>query len=197
MNIFNTVTDPEVVRLLLNGAVGVLPTDTVYGIAARAADPAAVARLYRAKHREGKPGTVIAANVEQLAELGIDRLYLDQVASYWPNPLSIVLPDHNKLAYLDQGKHSLAVRIPANKTIQNLLLQTGPLLTSSANMPGEPTATTLQECRDYFGETVDFYVDGGTVLAGLPSTLIRLDKNGNIELLRQGPVVLNQKENTI
>ncbi len=188
MHIFNAVTDSGVVQLLLDGAIGVLPTDTVYGIVARAADPAAVARLYKAKHREGKPGTVIAASVEQLVSLGIEASYLQKVGHYWPNALSIVLPDHEKLAYLDQGKHSLAVRVPANPTIQELLRQTGPLLTSSANMPGEPTATTLDEARTYFGETVDFYVNGGTIVGDLPSTLIRLDENGNVEILRQGPV---------
>ncbi len=190
MNIFNTVTDPEMVRLLLSGKVGVLPTDTVYGIVARAADPSAVARLYQAKHREGKPGTVIAASVEQLIQLGIEASYLEKVAGYWPNALSIVLPDHNKLAYLDQGKRSLAVRVPADPTLQKLLQQTGPLLTSSANMPGEPTATTLTEAQAYFGETIDFYVDGGTVVGDLPSTLVRLNETGSIELLRQGPVEL-------
>jgi L-threonylcarbamoyladenylate synthase len=190
MKHFDSITDSGVVQLLQNGAVGVLLTDTVYGIVALASDPAAVAHLYRAKHREGKPGTVIAANTEQLADLGIDQAYLDKVAHLWPNALSIILPDHQELAYLDQGKHSLAVRVPAHEAMQRLLRQTGPLLTSSANMPGEPPASTITEAKDYFGETIDFYVDGGTVPASVPSTLVRLAGNGNIELLRQGPVHL-------
>ncbi|HEX8763349.1 MAG TPA: L-threonylcarbamoyladenylate synthase [Candidatus Saccharimonadales bacterium] len=186
-----SVTDAEIVRLLQNGAIGILPTDTVYGIVARAADSGAVARLYAAKHREGKPGTIIAASIDQLISLGLQAMHLPEAARLWPGPLSIVLPDNPELAYLDQGKQSLAVRVPADKAIHELLLQTGPLLTSSANMPGEPTATTLDEARAYFGDTVDFYVDGGSIEQSIASTLIRVSEAGAVEVLRPGPIKVN------
>jgi len=71
-----------------------------------------------------------------------------------------------------------------------LLKQTGPLLTSSANQPGEPPATNLTEAKAYFADSVDFYVDGGQTEQSTPSTLIRLDPHNRIEILRQGAVVL-------
>jgi tRNA threonylcarbamoyl adenosine modification protein (Sua5/YciO/YrdC/YwlC family) len=166
----------------------------VYGIAASAIDRQAVSRLYRAKHREGKPGTVIAASVQQLVELGIPAEALAVVAHMWPAPLSVVLPCASELAYLDQGKNSLAVRIPADETLRKLLQQTGPLLTSSANQPGEPPATNLAMAETAFGQTVDFYVDGGVKEQAIPSTVIKLTNKGNIEVLRAGAATITAEE---
>jgi L-threonylcarbamoyladenylate synthase len=133
----------KAIELLKNGGVGVIPTDTVYGLAARAADPQAVSRLYQLKQREHKPGTIVAANIDQLVELGIKKRYLTAVEQYWPNPLSIIIPTGEELGYLHQGLNSLAIRIPKDEALQRLLQETGPLLTSSANQPGEPTAETI------------------------------------------------------
>src|ERR1700755_2744320 len=96
----NTVSVTEAIAKLQAGAVGVIPTDTVYGIVARAKDEQAVTRLYALKNRENKPGTLIAASVEQLEDLGIKHRYLKAVEQYWPNPLSIVTPTGPILNYL-------------------------------------------------------------------------------------------------
>lgn len=177
-------------KLQTSGAIGIIPTDTVYGVVAPAADEQAVVRLYALKHREGKPGTIIAANIEQLEQLGLKHRYLKAVEQYWPGALSVVIPCVNpSLAYLHQGKASLAVRIPSNAPLQALLVQTGPLLTSSANHPGQPTSTTIEQAQTYFGREVDFYVDGGDLSANQPSTIIRIIDD-EIEVLRQGAVGL-------
>jgi len=188
--IFDSITDPMVSRLLQVGKVRVLPTDTVYGIVARAEDKEAVAKLYRSKHREGKPGTVIAANIGQLEALGVAREYLDTVAYLWPNEISVILPADATLDYVVQGKGSLAMRIPRDPALQQLLAQTGPLLTSSANMPGEPTAATIDDAALYFGDTIDFYVDGGTI-KDTPSTIVLLTTDGKLELIRKGVGVVD------
>jgi L-threonylcarbamoyladenylate synthase len=190
MTVFNSLSDPGLASLLKGGAVGVLPTDTIYGIVARAADKAAAGRLYRVKHREGKPGTVVAASVRQLHELGIGYQYLRKVEHLWPNPLSIVLPTDASLEYLHQGKDSLAVRIPKDAALRALLEQTGPLLTSSANHPGEPAANTVADAEQCFGKEVDFYVDGGDISGRSPSTVARLSADGGLEVLRQGEVTI-------
>lgn len=171
------------------GAVGVLPTDTVYGLACRAADEAATKRLYELKRRENKPGTVIAANIDQLVELGIKARYLKAVRQFWPNPISIVVPSRG-LEYIHQGKQSIAVRVPKLPELITLLEQTGPLLTTSANMPGQPEATTIDQARAYFGEAVDFYVEGGDLSGRNPSTVIRVIDD-EIEVLRQGAVTID------
>jgi L-threonylcarbamoyladenylate synthase len=175
------------------GAIGVIPTDTLYGVVACATDKKAVERLYDLKKRENKPGTLIAANLEQLEKLGLKHRYLKAVEQFWPGAISIIIPCGDPaLAYLHQGKMSLAVRIPADKQVQQWLRQTGPLLTSSANQPGKPPAANIGQAKQYFGDDVDFYVDGGDLSNRQPSTVIRIIDDA-IEVLRQGAVKVDDK----
>jgi L-threonylcarbamoyladenylate synthase len=180
--------------LVKPGAVGVIPTDTVYGLVARASDEAAVGRLYSLKDRERKPGTVIAASINQLEELGLKRRYLTAVEQFWPGAISVIVPTSNpKLNYLHQGQYSLAVRIPNQADLTELLIKTGPLVTSSANAPGQPTSVNLDEAKSYFGEKVDFYVDGGNLSGNLPSTIVRVIDDA-VEVIRQGAVKIDHND---
>jgi L-threonylcarbamoyladenylate synthase len=173
-----------------DGCVGVIATDTVYGLAARAADPQAVSRLYQLKKREQKPGTLIAASIEQLEQLGLKRRYLRAVSQFWPAAVSVIIPCGPEQTYLHQGKSSLAVRIPDVPELRRLLEETGPLLTSSANQPGEPTAVTIDQAKKYFGDQVDFYSDGGDLSGHQPSTIIRIIDD-EIEVIRLGAVKIS------
>ncbi len=174
-----------------SGLIGVIATDTVYGIVAKASDQVAVERLYELKKRDDKPGTLIAANIEQLEQLGLKHRYLKAVEQFWPGAISIIIPTSApKLLYLHRGKMSLAVRIPADKKLQALLKETGPLLTSSANDPGESIATTINKARDYFGAKLDFYEDGGDLSNREPSTIIRIIDDA-IEVIRPGAVKID------
>ena len=176
-------------KVRATGAIGVIPTDTVYGVVARAADKAAVTRLYELKRREHKPGTLIASSIDQLVDLGFKHRYLQAVEKFWPGPISVVIPCM-ELEYLHQGVGSVAIRIPNKADLLQLLQATGPLLTSSANQPGEPPATTVGEAKAYFGNDVDFYVDGGDLSGAQPSTVIRVVDDA-IEVLRDGAVKIN------
>ena len=179
-------------KLIKPAAIGVVPTDTVYGVVARAADEAAVGRLYKLKSREAKPGTLIAVSIEQLEELGLKHRYLKAVEQFWPGAVSVIIPCSDpKLKYLHQGKMSLAVRIPDDKKLLELLKQTGPLVTSSANLPGEPPAVNISQAKSYFGGEVDFYEDGGDLSGRQPSTVIRIIDDA-IEVIRQGAVKIDQ-----
>ncbi len=187
MNVFNALTDPELAGLLQQGAVGVLPTDTLYGVVCRAADRASARRLQAVKQRDGKPGTIIAASVEQLVELGLKRRYLTAVKQYWPGAVSVIIPCGPELDYLHLGAGGVAVRIPDHEGLRELLAATGPLLTSSANLTGRQPAATVSEAQNYFGDAVDFYVDGGDLSGSLPSTVIRIVDDA-VEVVRQGSV---------
>lgn len=187
--VFNDFSE-AIEELKAPGSVGVIPTDTLYGLVARAVDAAAVARLYSLKKRDQKPGTVVAANIDQLVELGIPRRYIVPVANYWPNPISIVVPTVPSLSYLDLGKFSLAVRIPADEELRKVLMQTGPLLTSSANHAGEAPAQNIADAKNYFGDQVDFYVDGGQ-MEGQASTVIRIVDDA-VEVLREGKIKISE-----
>ncbi|MDB5186454.1 MAG: hypothetical protein JWL85_977 [Candidatus Saccharibacteria bacterium] len=189
MLILNSIHDEKLVELLQNGKVGVIPTDTVYGLVAQAANPDAVERLYGLKHRQQKPGTIIAASVEQLVELGIKARYLKAVEHFWPNSISIEIP--HSINYLNQGTGRQAFRIPNDEDLLALLRKTGPLQTTSANHPGEPEGDTVARCIEYFGESVDFYVEGGDLSGRKPSTLIRIIDDA-IEVVREGAVKINE-----
>lgn len=171
------------------GTVGVIPTDTVYCVVARALDRDAVARLYWLKHREGKPGTIIAATIDQLVGMGFKRRYLQAVVRYWPGAVSVVVPCPD-LAYLHKGVQSLAVRIPDNIPLGELLDRTGPLLTSGANQPGDVPANTVAEASHTFGDAVDFYEDGGDLTGRKESTVIRIVDDA-VEIVRPGAVHIN------
>lgn len=184
--------DTAAQQLQQPGTVGVLPTDTLYGVVARAQDMAAVARLYRLRQRVHKPGPIIAAGIDQLVELGLKRRYLMPFEQFWPGPVSAVVPCGPELECLHQGTYTLAVRIPAYRALRELLAKTGPLMTTSANRPGEPASVTVDEAKTYFGSRVDFYVDGGDYTGRAPSTVIRMLDDA-IEVLREGAVKINEK----
>ncbi len=194
---FKNLEDEDLIELIKNGAVGVIPTDTVYGLVCAAANESAVKRLYALKKREHKPGTVIAANVDQLVDLGLKYRYVKAVEEYWPNALSIIVPFSDpQRSYLRQGKPDIAVRISNDKTLNMLTIATGPLLTTSANQPGEPTANNLSEAQKYFGDQVDFYVDGGDLSDRDPSTIIRIIDD-EVEVMREGAVKIDENGRVI
>lgn len=186
------INEAEAVKLLQKDAVGIMPTDTLLGVVCRATSKLSVKRLYRAKQRENKPGTVIAASIQQLVDLGLRRRYLQAFEHYWPNPISVIIPcAQAELAYLHLGKHSLAVRVPNNSTLRAMLEQTGPLLTSSANLTQQPPAHSLSEAIDYFGDRIDFYADTSVAMLGKPSTILQV-VDDTVVVLRQGAVTIDE-----
>lgn len=195
--LFKSLSDSKLIEKLKNGEVGVLPTDTVYGLVCLAANQSSVERLYKLKSQKNKPGTIIAANIDQLTELGIKRAYMKAVEQFWPGPVSIVIPFSTpEGGYLRQGKFDIAVRIPDDKALRGLLAKTGPLLTSSANLQDKTPAATIAEAKKYFKDDVDFYVDGGDLSDRLPSTIIRMIDDA-IEVLREGAVKIDEETGRI
>ncbi len=163
-----------------------MPTDTIYGLVAKASDKEAVSRLYELKSRQAKPGTLIAASIDQLTSLGLKRRYLKAVEQFWPGPLSVIIPkSDSKLDYLTQGLPDIAVRIPYDEFVTGVLSRSGPLITTSANLPGQPESETIDQARRYFSDKVDAYIDGGNLKGRQPSTIIRVIDDA-IEIIRQG-----------
>ena len=168
------------------GGVGVLATDTVYGLVARAFDRIAVERVYALKGRAStKPCIILISDISDLKQFGVvvgderERI----LARFWPGPVSMVLPVSDAPEYLHRGTQTLAFRLPNDERLLALLKETGPLIAPSANPEGAPPATTIIEAKNYFGDAVDFYDDAGE-RAGAPSTLISLDEDNAILVLR-------------
>lgn len=190
--------DQEVIAKIKAGGVGVMPTDTIYGLACSVFSETALGRMFDIKGRSvGKPPVVIISELSDLLLFGVELNDFEKsfVAKYWPGAVTIILNIKSDLHFLDQGL-GLAIRLPANEKIRDFLKLTGPLATTSANPEGQLPAKNVTEAKKYFGpspgragDTVDFYMDGGEI-DGPPSTLVRL-KNGKIEVLRDGVVKIN------
>jgi L-threonylcarbamoyladenylate synthase len=165
----------EIARLLLEGQVLLLPTDTIYGLHAVATDERAVARVGELKGREEtKPFIVLASSIDQFPQLGIDADpdVLTALASIWPAPLTAILPLGRPIP-ASRGAASLAVRIPALDWLRELIEKTGPLLSTSANPSGTPAVTNPADLARDFLEGIDGVVDAGAQ-SGEPSAILDL-----------------------
>ena len=182
---------PQNIEILKNGGVGVIPTDTIYGLACGAFNKEALIKLYELKGRdESKPPVVLISSIEDLKLFGaeITESTHNFLKKYWPGKISIIFTIKTEFSYLDKGM-GLAIRLPADKKVLEFLKQTGPLATSSANHQAQIPAKNIAEAKRYFNDEVDFYEDGGE-LDSPPSTLVRI--NGDkVEVLRQGAVVVS------
>lgn len=184
MNVFTTVTDPEIVRRLQAGGIGVLRTDTLYGVVARADDEAAVERIYALKGRDDtKSPIVLIASLGQLYDQP-DEPATELLADVWPGKVSVILDSHRAPAWITRGNDSVAYRLPAHDDLRDLITQTGPLIAPSANPQGERPAMTIKQAEAYFGDGVDFYIDEGTVTDDTPSQLLHVGADGEVERLR-------------
>jgi L-threonylcarbamoyladenylate synthase len=175
------------VEMLKNGGVGVLATDTLYGLVALTFNQSAVERVYTLKERTpSKPCIILISAFEDLALFGanLSEAQRKALAPHVPGPVSFILPcGATAPEYLHRGTHTLAFRIPRDEKLRDFLKQSGPLIAPSANPEGSPPATTIEEARNYFGDRVDFYHDGGK-RAGKASTLISFSEHDEIVVLR-------------
>ena len=181
----------------------VLPTDTVYGLAADAFSHEGVKKLLDAKGRgrQSPPPVLIgnAAALEGLAQ-NVPQLAHKLAETFWPGALTMILKAQPSLTWdLGETKGTVALRMPDHKIALALLQETGPLAVSSANLTGEPAATTCQQAEKYLGSKVKIYLDGGASPKGEASTIIDVtdlvdtlsDKGeivttGKVKLVRRG-----------
>jgi tRNA threonylcarbamoyl adenosine modification protein (Sua5/YciO/YrdC/YwlC family) len=182
----------------------VVPTDTVYGIAANAFSPKAVENLLNAKGRDRtSPPPVLIPKVETLSALAADLpLVANQLASaFWPGALTMVLKAQRSLEWdLGETRGTVALRVPDHKITLALLEDVGPLAVSSANLTGQPSAVTAQQAVDYFGPKVAVYLDAGASPKGEASTILDLTqvRDGEpIRVLRKGAISLERIRSVI
>lgn len=184
--------------VLRAGELVVLPTDTVYGLAACPAVAGATDRLFAAKGRGADvPVAVLCADAEQAlgladpATLGADVRRI--AARLWPGPLTLVLRRRPDLAYeLGEPAATVGVRCPAEPLVRALASAVGPLATTSANRHGEPTPATAAGVAEHFGPAVALVLDGGARSAP-PSTVVDATGPG-WRLLRAGSLTLHDVE---
>jgi L-threonylcarbamoyladenylate synthase len=192
-------TPAAAARALAAGRLVILPTETVYGLAADAADPLAVARLYEAK---GRPSfNPMIAHVRDLAMASrvasLDDRARRLAAAFWPGPLTIVAPIAQPALVCDlarAGLDTVAVRVPAHPVAQAVLAAFGrPIVAPSANRSGRPSPTTLADALAETGGSAAMALDGGPCAVGLESTVVSL-LEGPPRLLRPGAVTRGEIE---
>lgn len=174
-----------------SGRLVVMPTDTVYGIGADAFDSQAVAALLAAKGRgRDMPVGVLVGSWHTIDGLvySVSDSARELIRAFWPGALSLVVQQAPSLQWdLGDARGTVMLRMPLQPVAIELLRQTGPMAVSSANVSGQPPATTAEEARRQLGERVDVYLDGGTAEQQAASTI--LDLTGpQPRILRDGPV---------
>lgn len=175
---------------LAAGLLVVIPTDTVYGIAARPDRPQALAALFAAKARPASLALpVLAADPGQAALVGrLDGLAGVLATAFWPGPLTIVVARAAGFdADLGGDGQTVGLRVPAHDEVLALLAATGPLATTSANRSGEPTPPSAGEVATVFGASVAVYLDGGPAPGGAGSTVVSVVGDA-LSVLREGPI---------
>ena len=186
----------EAARLIEAGQCVAMPTETVYGLAADATSGAAVAGIYAAKGRPSFNPLIVhvadLAAAERIASFNDAAHVLTE--RYWPGPLTLVLPlrpDGGIASLVTAGLPTIALRVPAHPAMQALLEATGkPLAAPSANASGTISPTRAAHVAKSLSGRIPLIVDGGSTQVGLESTIVAVNEDGTVRLLRPGPVDL-------
>ena len=188
----------EAVRILLDGGLIALPTDTVYGIAVALATPGGIERLFAAKSRPpDKAIALLLADAAQAPEIGAMTAAATVLAgAFWPGGLTLVVPrrmDRPLPAALTGGADApgaiatVGLRVPDHGAPRALAAAVGPLPTTSANRSGEPEARDAREIERLLGDSLDLILDGGPSIGGPASTVV--DATGEtLRILREGAI---------
>ena len=154
-------------RVIAGGGVAVVPTDTLYGLAASIANPEAVARVAAIKGRAlGTGMPVLLASSEQVAAVGASAPYLEELgAAFWPGGLTLVIPARPEIdPRITDARRTVAVRVPGMAVTREVCRRAGaPVTGTSANRHGDPPPTTAAEAHQALGDSVDVLLDGGPV----------------------------------
>lgn len=190
-------------KILKNGGLVGMPTETVYGLAANALNPQAVANIFKAKGRPmDNPLIVHIGNFEDIEKFNLAqdipknaKLLADE---FWPGPLTIIVKKGNSISdEVSAGLDTVAIRFPSHITANKLIKVSGlPLAAPSANLSGSPSPTTAQHVANDLNGRIDAIIDGGTSDVGLESTVITLAENPP-RLLRPGGITLEQLQAVI
>lgn len=177
------------------GELVVIPTDTVYGVAADAFNPGAVQRLIDAKGRTRQsPPPVLIPGIPTLDALAesVPDVVRQLVERYWPGALTVILPAQSSLAWdLGETHGSVALRMPAGRIALELLSETGPLAVSSANRTGEPAAVTAVDAERMLDPAVSVYLDdgpGGSVASTIVDATGLAVSDGKLRIVREGAI---------
>ncbi len=168
---------------LKQGQLSVFPTDTAYGLGCLYDNQEGIARILSLKQRTNRKFTAIAASIEQVNQFfPLNKTQRNLAEKHWPGPLSIVVSDR------------LSIRVPNNEIAKQLAKACGkPIIATSANRSGDSPAYTITAAKAALGQQqVAAWLDGGPLPERQPSTVVRVEDNGTLTVLREGPINLHE-----
>ncbi|QPK94497.1 threonylcarbamoyl-AMP synthase [Actinomyces sp. zg-332] len=186
----------QAVEAIKNDKLIVLPTDTVYGIGASPKKPENIESILQAKGRgKHKPPPVLVSGIDQAKQIAeLDEKFIPLLQEFWPGPLTVVLSMKKSTDWdLSETNSTVALRMPDSEIALKILELAGPLAVTSANLTSCPPALNVQEAVQYFGDTVQAYVDGGASPLGVSSTIVDLTTTP-IKILRLGVITKKDLE---
>jgi L-threonylcarbamoyladenylate synthase len=188
----------EASDIIKRGGLVVFPTETVYGIGADATDSSAVSDIFRAKGRPSDNPLIIHISTPSDAEkyTFTDDLYYRLAQRFMPGPLTVVMPSKDTVPLTTRGGlDTVAVRCPENKIANTLIRLSGvPIAAPSANISGTPSPTSAQHVIDDMSGRVDLIIDGGDCDFGLESTIVKINSDSSLTLLRPGKITVEDLE---
>lgn len=175
-------------RVLLEGSVVVLPTDTVYGFSGVVPESEDVIRKIKGRD-ETKPFIQLIAEPEDIYRY-TDEVLPDQLLALWPGALTVIVPLKKRLITGESEVTTVAFRCPGDGWLRQIIKAMGkPIYSTSVNRSGQPVLSSVLEIDKEFGGEVKLIVDGGSTENALPSTLVKFEK-GKCIILRQGDVCI-------
>ncbi|MCI9366449.1 MAG: threonylcarbamoyl-AMP synthase [Clostridia bacterium] len=191
----------KVIDTLNKNGVVILPTDTVYGIAADASNEEAVRKIYEVKHRKfTKPCNILVSNIDMIRKVTKNVSPEEEkiMKKYFPGALTMIFDKNDKIPNIVTANlDTIGIRMPNNKFLLELIEKYGkPIVATSLNLAGEESYTNVEKIEKTLKNNVDLIVDGGETKIGIPSTIIKIEDK-KIRILREGPITKEELQKEI
>ena len=177
-------------QTLYKSGVVAFPTDTVYGIGCLISDQIAVERLFIIKGRDlSKAIPILLGDISQIEQIAplLNQKAMILAQQYWPGALTLIVPKRPDLLKIISPYPTVAVRIPKHAWLQSLIIKSGPLAVTSANLSGMPPARTAKEVITQLDSRIELVIDGGECSGGVPSSIVDCSIS-EVKVLREGAI---------
>lgn len=180
------------IKMLKEGKILVVPTDTVYGICSDATNEKAVEKIFRIKNRDkNNPLNILVSSVDMAKKYtkNFNKIAETLANKFWPGALTMVFEKNDLIPKIvTANKETIGVRIPDNEVTLNIINELSlPIACPSANISGRPSGTVVEDIKSDFKDNVDIYIDCGPSKIGIESTIVKINEN-SVEILRQGKI---------
>ena len=197
-NMYNKEDIKKVTEIVKMGGVVILPTDTVYGVAADCLNEEAVKKVYEFKHRDfSKPCNILVSDIEMIRKVtkGLSEKEEKIINNLFPGALTIICEKNDVIpGIVNANLSTIGIRMPNNQFLLDLISNIGrPIVATSLNLAGEKSMTNLNNLPEDFKKKSDLIIDGGETTLGTASTIIKVE-NGKVKILREGPIDMKKIE---